>query len=58
MIFNVYKLHSSYIRLNNCNIAKLVEKRGEAGGNSQKGTEATEEVREAGDVYPPAPPPL
>ena len=38
-------------------LAKLVEKRREAGANSQKVREATEEVREAGDVYPPAPPP-
>ena len=44
-------------RLNNSNIAKLVEKRREAGDNSQKVREATEEVREAGDVYPTVPPP-
>ena len=35
---------------------KLVEKRREAGDNSKKVREAEEEVREAGDVYPPAPP--
>ena len=34
------------------NIAKLVEKRREAGDNSQKVREAEEEIREAGDVYP------
>ena len=43
VLFNVYKLHSSYIRheigrLNNSNIAKLVEKRRGTGDNSQKGT--------------------
>ena len=46
VLFNVYKLHSSYIRheiirqdgLLIANIAKLVEKRREAGDNSQKGT--------------------
>ena len=36
-------------------IAKLVEKRREAGDNSQKVREATEEVRET--VYPLSPPP-
>ena len=37
-------------------IAKLVERRREAGDNSKKIREAEEEVREVGDVYPPVPP--
>ena len=58
VLFNVYKLHSSYIRheiINNSNIAKLVEKRREAGDNSQKGTGGNRGG--AGDVHPPVPPP-
>ena len=65
VLFNVYKLHSSYIRheiiredglINNSSITKLVEKRRET--IHKKVREATEEVRrEAGDVYPPVHPP-
>ena len=59
MLFNVYKWHSSYIRheiiryigrLNNSNIAKLVEIGREAGDNLQKGTGG-------GRRLPPVPPP-
>ena len=51
VLFNVYKLHSSYIRHEIIRqdgliiaTAKLVEKRREAGDNSQKVREATEET--------------
>ena len=59
VLFNVYKWHSSYIRheiiryigrLNNSNIAKLVEIGREAGDNLQKGTGG-------GRRLPPVPPP-
>ena len=44
-------------RLNNSNIAKLVEKRREAGDNSQKGTGGNRGGTGGGRRLPPCPPP-